>query len=467
MTTSMIAPSDAFAAAGQERLAAGKALRERVPRSGHSAWSAPPNGASPLTLLEAASRGRVDRLIPLRNARMAESPFAFYRGTANIMAADLATTHVTGLNVQLCGDAHCLNFGAFATPERRLIFDVNDFDETLTGPWEWDLKRLAASLVLAARSIKLKDDGGQIAVLAAVRAYRFAMADFATKTALETWYARIDAADAVPPDSADEKKHRRQIVESAHANSARAALDKITAPGVESRQFVENPPLLYHAASAAEGDFDIDRVFRSYIDSLTPEIRVLLGRYRLVDHAVKVVGVGSVGTRCAVALLQADGDDALILQIKQASASVLERHLGASPFVNAGERVVHGQRLMQSASDALLGWGTSGDHDFYVRQYRDKKGSIDISALDGFALRDYGQMCARALAKGHARSGDAVQIAGYLGKGDIFDKALVRFALLYADQAEDDYAAFRTAIDEGKIPVAKTASAAQANGASS
>jgi uncharacterized protein (DUF2252 family) len=453
MTT--IAPAAHPGPAAAERAAAGKARRDRVPRSAHSAWTPPPDRPDPLAVLAEAGRGRVDRLMPLRNARMAVSPFAFFRGAADIMAADLATTPVTGINVQLCGDAHCLNFGAFATAERRLIFDVNDFDETLAGPWEWDIKRLATSLVLAARSIKLKNDGGTVVVLAALRAYRLKLLEYAAMTAIETWYARIDAADVDIPDGPDKQRARKAIVESAHANSARAALDKITHVGVESRQFVENPPLLYHAASAAEGDFDIDRVFRSYIDSLTPEVRVLLGRYRLVDHAVKVVGVGSVGTRCAVALLQADGDDALILQIKQACASVLERYVGASPFVNHGERVVHGQRLMQTASDALLGWGTSGEHDFYVRQYRDKKGSIDIAALDGFGLREYGEMCARALAKSHARSGDAVQIAGYLGKGDTFDKALARFAVLYADQAEADFRDFRAAIEAGKIPIAK------------
>jgi uncharacterized protein (DUF2252 family) len=390
----------------------------------------------------------------MRYARMAESPFAFYRGAADVMAGDLAQTPITGLHVQACGDAHCLNFGAFATPERRLIFDVNDFDETLPGPWEWDLKRLAASLVLAARSIKLKDGNANIAVIAAVRAYRLKLLELAAKTALETWYSRIDAADGLPEWEPDDRRRRRQIVESANAHSMQAAVAKITVLGITGRRFVEEPPLLYHPAGDHDGGFDMGRVLESYAHSLGPEVRVLLARYRLVDHAVKVVGVGSIGTRCSVALMQADGDDSLILQIKQASASALERHAGPSSVQNHGERVVLGQRLMQSASDVLLGWGSSGDYDFYVRQYKDKKGSIDIAALDGFGLRDYARMCGWALATAHARTGDAAMIAGYLGKADTFDKALVRFAALYADQVEQDYASFRAATEAGKMPVA-------------
>jgi uncharacterized protein (DUF2252 family) len=435
-----------------DRAAAGKALRVRVPRSGHSAWIAPPDRSDPLRTLAERRRGRVVKLIPLRNARMAESPFAFYRGSADIMAADLACTPVSGLRVQLCGDAHCLNFGTFATPERRLVFEVTDFDETLPGPWEWDVKRLAASLVLAARSIKLKGENANIAVIAAVRSYRLRMLEFAAKTALDTWYARVDAAGAVSPETDPEARRRRkQIVEGAHAHSMQAALEKLTITAAGGRHFCDDPPLLYHPADEQDGDFAIEHVLTTYAQSLAPEVRVLFGRYRLVDHAVKVVGVGSIGTRSAVALLQADGDDALILQIKAAAPAVLEPYAGTSSFANHGERVVRGQRLMQSAGDVLLGWGTSGALDFYVRQFKDKKTAINIAAMDGFGLREYAQLCGTALAGAHARSGDAAQIAGYLGKADTFDKAIVRFAVLYADQAERDYALFLAAIDAGTI----------------
>jgi len=435
-------------------MAAGKLLRDTVPRSSHSAWNAPADRLDPLRLLEASSRGRVDRLIPLRNARMAQSAFAFYRGTAAVMAADLAQTPVTGLRVQLCGDAHCLNFGVFATPERRVIFDVNDFDETSPGPWEWDVKRLAASLVLAARQIKLKDGGANLAVLAAVRSYRTQMLAFAEKSALATWYARIDIPEGPPSSEADERRRRKQILESARTHSMEAAVEKITAPSTGGRRFIDDPPLMYHAASEPEGAVPVDRVLATYTESLTPEVRVLFERYALVDSAFRAVGVGSVGTRCLVALMQAEGGDAIILQIKEAMSSVLERYTAPSAFTNHGQRVVRGQRLMQSASDALLGWGTTGDRDFYVRQYKDKKGAVDISQLDGFGLREYASLCGQALATAHARSGDAAQIAGYLGKADTFDKAIVRFGVLYADQAEDDYTLFMTAVNAGKIVVA-------------
>jgi uncharacterized protein (DUF2252 family) len=370
-----------------------------------------------------------------------------------VMAADLARTPATGLRVQLCGDAHCLNFGAFATPERRLIFDVTDFDETLPGPWEWDLKRLAASLVLATRSIKLKAANASIAVLAAIRTYRLRMLEFATASALDVWYARIDLPEGVPPPDADDARRRKEIVATARLHSMAAAVAKITVLGIDGRHFLDDPPLLYHPAGAEDGGFDIERVIQTYAQSLTPEVRVLFERYRIIDHAVKVVGVGSVGTRCSIGLMQADGDDALILQIKEASSSVLEPFAGPSTAQSHGERVVLGQRLMQSASDALLGWATSGEHDFYVRQFKDKKGSVDIAALDGLGLRDYAEMCGSALAMSHARSGDAAGIAGYLGKADTFDKAIVRFATLYADQAEQDYALFTAAVDTGKIAV--------------
>jgi uncharacterized protein (DUF2252 family) len=448
---SPVPPAGEIFPTAAERLAAGRALRDRVPRSSHSAWTPPADRADPLSLIAATCSGRVDALIPLRNARMAESPFTFLRGTSEIMAADLARTPISGLLVQLCGDAHCLNFGAFATPERRLIFDVTDFDETAPGPWEWDIKRLAASLVLAARSIKLKEANASTAVVSAARSYRLKMLEFATASALQTWYSRIDAASIALDANPEHRRREKQIADSAHAHSMRAAIDKFTLPAGPARRFRDVPPLLFHPAPQDGSEFGIDRLLASYAQTLAPEVRVLFDRYRLVDHAVKVSGVGSIGTLCSVALLQADVDDALILQIKQASRSVLEPYAGESRFANHGERVVRGQRLMQRSSDMLLGWGTSETHDFYVRQYRDKKGTVEIAALDGFGLREYAQLCGWTLARAHARSGDAAGIAGYLGKADTFDKALVRFGLLYADQVEQDHAAFLAAADAGKI----------------
>jgi hypothetical protein len=430
MTATIAAPAAPTVSAA-DRAAAGKALRDRVPRSGHSAWTAPADRPDPVALLARTCDARLGPLVPLRNARMAESPFAFFRGSADIMASDLARTPATGLHVQMCGDAHCLNFGAYATPERRLIFDVTDFDETLPGPWEWDLKRLAASLVLAARSVDLKAGNGNIPVLAAVRAYRLRMLELAPRTALETWYARVEAASVGPDANLDDRRRRKQIVESAESKSMRAAVENITVAVPDGRRFREEPPLLYHPDDELPGGFDVATVLATYARSLSPEVRVLFGRYRLTDCAVNVVGVGSIGTRCSVALMRADGDDFLILQIKEALAS-----------------------------DALVGWGTTGEHDFYVRQFKDKKGAANIAAMDGFGLREYAEMCGRTLAKAHARSGDAVQIAAYLGKADTFDKALVRFASLYADQAEQDYTEFLAAIDERRIPVSKTPPAA-------
>jgi uncharacterized protein (DUF2252 family) len=384
---------------------------------------------------------------------MAESPFGFFRGSAAIMAGDLAHTPVTDLRAQLCGDAHCLNFGLFATPERRLHFDVTDFDETLPGPWEWDLKRLAASLVLAARSIKLKEANATIAVISAVRSYRLRMLDFAEKTALAIWYARLDETPVAGAEPAD-RPRRKNVVNRAPVTSMQDAIARTTSVGPDGRRrIVDAPPLRFHPEAALARAVDAEAILASYAESIAPEVRVLFDRYRLVDSAIDVVGVGSVGTRCALALLQGGGDDTLLLQIKEADASVLEPAAGPSRYENHGQRVVRGQRLMQSAGDILLGWGRWDERDFYVRQFKDKKGHISLAAMDGFDLRDYAQLCGWALAKAHARSGDAGQIAGYLGKADTFDKALVRFGVLYADQAEQDFAAFRAAVDAGKVSI--------------
>jgi uncharacterized protein (DUF2252 family) len=384
---------------------------------------------------------------------MAVSPFAFFRGAASVMAADLAGTPRTGIDVQLCGDAHCLNFGGFATPERNLIFDINDFDESLPGPWEWDVKRLAVSLMLAARELKLKDGPAKIGVLAAVRSYRLRMAACAALPALDVWYARIDE-EAVVAMSADPVARKRRESMAAHAreNTAQHAIEKLTEVVDGTRRFRDDPPLLYHPRELADGRLDMQALFDGYAASLRPDVRELFSRYRLLDAVIKVVGVGSVGTRCAIALFQADDDDSLLLQVKEATTSVLEQYLAPSECSNHGERVVRGQRIMQSASDVLLGWTSLAGRDFYVRQFRDMKGSADIDVMDADQLREYGEFCAWALANAHARSGDAVAIAGYLGKGDTFDKALVAFSVEYADQTESDYARFTEAVKNDKVP---------------
>ncbi|GAC1417481.1 MAG: DUF2252 domain-containing protein [Candidatus Velthaea sp.] len=437
-----------------ERMAVGKALREIAPRSSHGEWTIAEDRPDPVQLLDASSAGRIEHLIPIRNERMSASAFAFFRGAAAVMAADLGPTPRSGLMVQACGDAHCMNFGAFATPERRLIFDVNDFDETLPGPWEWDVKRLAASLVLAARHNKLKAGDARIAVLAASEEYRRRMAGFAKMTVLEVWYSRIDTDEVIYTSADDDRRRRERMASEARENSGAAAVEKFTEVVEGRRRIREEPPLLYHPADADQGEFDLERILASYTQSLRSDVRVLFGRYRLVDHAIKVVGVGSVGTRCAIALFETAGNDALLLQIKEANPSVLEGHLEASVFKNHGERVVRGQRIMQFASDIFLGWGSSGEHDFYIRQLKDMKASVEIDAMDAAALTEYGRYCAWALASAHARSGRPAAIAGYLGKSDVFDKAMVKFADSYADQAERDYAAFTGALRKMEDPIA-------------
>ncbi len=420
------------------RTEAGKRLRRDLPRTAHGFWVATPARPDPVAVLRASNAHRLAHLVPIRHARMAESPLAYYRGSAAMMAHDLATTPVTGLTVQAGGDAHLLNFGGFATPERNHIFDLTDFDETLPGPWEWDLKRLATSIVLAARLAGGAETGA--GALAAANAYRLRMQELAAASALEVWYARLEAVDILAEARSVDDSQRVHAV----------AKFSQTVEGV--LRLRDDPPLLYHAA-AGDG-LDVARILAGYAYNLAPDVRVLFERYRLVDAAVKVVGVGSVGTRCALALLRADDDDLQLLQIKEALPSVLAAHLPKSVYRNEGERVVRGQRLMQAASDVFLGWAAAGGRDFYVRQFKDKKATADLTAMNGEQLSEYAAACARALAGAHARSGDPAAIAGYLGKSDVFDRALLAFAQAYADQTEADYAAFIAAIERGAIEAA-------------
>jgi uncharacterized protein (DUF2252 family) len=430
----------------EQRLWAGKARRKHVPRSSHGHWEPAPN-RDPLALLTEVARGDLRELVALRNERMAETPFTFFRGSAIVMAADLAGSPVTGIQVQAGGDAHCLNFGGFATPERNLIFDVNDFDETFPGPWEWDLKRLVTSVLLAGRHNHFKERSSEIAVLSATEAYRTRINQLATWPALDIFFARLDATKILAAARNDaERRRRSRIADEAATASIHAAVANLTEVVAGTRRFKEEPPLLFHSPATDRSGFDFHDIFTRYPDSLRPDIQDLFSRYRLIDHAIKVVGVGSVGTRCGVGLFAASDDDMMILQVKEARESVLQRYLPATDatpvFANQGERVVRGQRLMQAASDVFLGWASSGTRDFYIRSFKDMKVAAALETDDQYQLREYGHWCAWALATAHARSGDPAQIAGYIGRRDSLDRALLAFAKTYAEQTARDHAAF-------------------------
>jgi len=452
-----------------ERAARGKAARAEVPRSSHAEFGIPAGHRDPVEILEEQATQRLPELVPVRYGRMLTSPFAFFRGAAAIMAADLAATPRSGLQVQLCGDAHLSNFGGFASPERDLVFDMNDFDETLPGPWEWDVKRLAASIEIAARESGFKPGRCRRAVTASVRAYREAMRGFAAMPNLELWYARVDAAgilaDAVQQVDAEERARIDRLNAKAMTKDSVKALSKLTHPVDGESRFVSDPPLIVPISELVPGTSgeaireQIGELLAQYRDTLRPDRRHLLEGFRYVDLARKVVGVGSVGTRAwLVLLLGRDGDDPLMLQVKEATASVLEPHLGAAVQPNHGQRVVEGQWLMQSASDILLGWmRVTGiddqERDFYVRQLWDWKRSAEVETMGPALLAVYGQLCGWTLARAHARSGDRIAIAAYLGGGTAFDTAVATFAEAYADQNEHDYAALAAAGQSGRIAV--------------
>ena len=385
---------------------------------------------------------------------MLESPFAYLRGAPAVMAADLAEAPRTGLRVQACGDAHLMNFGLWATPERHLVFEVNDFDETLPASFEWDLKRLAASVYVAARGRGLAEGQCARATEAGVRAYREKMDALSRIDHLRQWYHRHDVAEALAALGAGSASEAERLVRKAQRHTHLGALSKLTEAVNGSRRIIDNPPLVDHV-DAPYLDSTRD-TYREYVRSLPEDRRVLLKRYRLVDAARKVVGVGSVGTDCRVALLLGDDDsDPLFLQIKEAERSILEPYAGQSPYRHQGRRVVNGQRLMQSASDIFLGWFHSGDRHYYVRQLRDMKGSAELERLSGSQLIAYAEICGRELARAHARGGDADAIAGYLGSGDVFDEALAAFARAYADQTEADHATLVAAARSGRIEAAE------------
>jgi uncharacterized protein (DUF2252 family) len=428
---------------GGARADAGRSLRKAVPRDSHAAW-APSRDRAPLAVLEATNRRRVPELVAIRTERMRASPFAFLRGAPAVMAADLATTPATGISVQACGDAHLLNFGLFATPERNLVFGLNDFDETFPGPWEWDVKRLATSFVVAARTVGIGRSQARRAALATVRTYREQLARFAAMRALEVWYSRVDGATVVALARGRRRRVVTERLAAAQHHTNLDALPRLTEPAGGGRRFVEDPPLLTHVEECDQGW--VGEVLARYRTSLPEERRRLLARFTPHDAARKVVGVGSVGTRCYVVLLLGDrADDPLLLQVKQATASVLEPDAGRSRHRHHGRRVVAGQRLLQTASDIFLGWTGDGTAHYYVRQLWDMKGSVQLEAMRGGDLVDYGRLCGWVLARAHARSGDGAAISGYLGRGDRFDGAVADFAEAYADQTEADYAAFLAA----------------------
>ncbi len=450
-----------------ERAASGKAARTEAPRSSHGEWAPAADRTDPVELLESQATSRVGQLVPLRYGRMLVSPFTFYRGAAAVMAADLAGTVRSGFDVQLCGDAHLSNFGAFASPDRELLFDVNDFDETLPGPWEWDVMRLAASFSVAGRESRFKRRE-RLAIVAAMAAeYRGAMRRMAGLGNLEVWYTKMDveAIAAGWEAAAGEKEVAtfRRNLEKTRAKDRMRALSKLTREVDGELRIVSEPPLIVPLDELVDEGADIEatvkKIIADYRETLSEDRRVLLDGYRFVDAALKVVGVGSVGTRAFIVLmLGRDGGDPLFLQAKEAQRSVLEPYAEPSAFGNQGERVVQGQRLTQAASDILLGWvevkGIDGElRDFYVRQLWDQKGSAKVENMDARALTAYAQICGTTLAHAHARSGDRIAIGAYLGKSDTFDRAIAAFAEAYADQNESDYAALKAAADDGRIEV--------------
>ena len=444
----------------EERQSAGRALRNRVSRTAQASWKPSGSRADPVDLLIQSSKDRLPHLLPIRYGRMMQSPFAFYRGAAAIMAADLAPSPASGIQVQACGDCHLMNFAGFATPERRIVFDINDFDETLAAPWEWDVKRLAASFVIAAQHGGGSKADARDLVMHCGGSYRERMHEYAAMGVLERWYARIDAGDLLETLRAN-KKWRRWIeghVDKAESRSVREHdFPKLTTGKDGQVRIKDNPPLIFHQTETGATDFHrmVKGAFHRYRSTLIDERRALLDRYEVKDVAAKVVGVGSVGTRCGIVLLMAGHDDPLFLQVKEARESVLEPHAGKSRFSHHGERVVRGQRLMQAASDLFLGWTDDGKRQFYVRQLRDMKVEPPVDAIAPRQLDRYADWCGWALARAHAKTGDAAMIAGYMGKSDRFDRALTKFAFSYAAQNAHDHQALLKAVRAGRIPASK------------
>lgn len=435
----------------------GKSLRNKCPRQSHATWKAAQNRPDAVELVLQAEQGRMRELLPLRHGRMVRSAFTFYRGAALTMACDLATTPATGIRIQCCGDAHLCNFGGFATPERKVIFSVNDLDETLPAPWEWDVKRLAASFLIACRDNGLSDRIGKDVVTTCVRTYRESMAEFSEMKTLELWYHAMAAEDLVA--NIKDPDLRQRALKRLQKEKARSVTDDIFPRLAEHNGDIpvikDQLPTIFHAEGHSPGE--IEKVvldsFAGYRRTLPPSCQSLLDRYQLRDAAIKVVGVGSVGTRCWVTLFMAGEGDPLFLQVKEARRSVLETYAGASVFPNSGQRIVNGYRLMQPASDMFLGWteGALEGHHYFVRQLRDIKISMRVETFGAPEMDLYATWCGRALALAHARAGCSNTLSGYMGKSDTFDQALAEFSVTYADQNERDHAALEKAVRSGKV----------------
>ncbi|MFE4537075.1 DUF2252 domain-containing protein [Streptomyces scopuliridis] len=439
-----------------DRAERGRAARKQASRSSHGLWIPAADRLDPLTVLARQTANRVPELLPLRYERMAASPFAFLRGAAAVMAADLATQPRTGLTVQLCGDAHLLNFGVFASPERALLFDLNDFDETLPGPFEWDVKRLAASIAVAAGENGHAEVHTRQAVHAASAAYRTSMRRLSARGELDVWYERLNAEEVLPLIRSEHRKRVESQLARARERIGLRTLDMLTDAPDGQRRITPDPPLLEPVSRLDMAV--LRRIFIGYRSTLPEERRTLLDRFRFIDAARKVVGVSSVGTRCYIVLLEGrHAGDPLFLQIREAERSVLEPHLQQSAYPHQGHRVVAGQRLLQAASDIFLGWvtGPEGRH-FYWRQLRDMKSSLVVEDMSPPLLHDYARLCGAALARAHARSGDRIAIAHYLGGSDAFDRAMADFALRYADRNAADHAALAAAVAAGRLPEERT-----------
>ncbi|HQR07170.1 MAG TPA: DUF2252 domain-containing protein [Gemmatales bacterium] len=441
-----------------ELYAMGKNLRDKCPRQSHGVWKAPDNREDPLFMMMESNKGRMLQLLPVRHGRMMKSPFTFFRGAALNMAADLADTPATGIRVQACGDCHLMNFGSFATPERRIIFDINDLDETLPAPWEWDIKRLSASFVLACRSNGFTEDTARESVLASVRSYRDHMSNYSEMNVLDVWYDSIDAAKLLEVFEHDEarKRFKKRLAKAKMRSIIEHEFPElVTSEGIRP-MIRENPPLIFHQNEKGHEEFSIifQQAFANYRQTLQEDRRQLLDRFKVLDVAMKVVGVGSVGTYCGIILLMAGENDPLFLQVKQARSSVLEPYAGKSQHANNGQRIVHGYRMMQSASDIFLGWteGQEGRH-FYIRQLKDMKIKPMVEVFTPTVMIEYASICGWSLAHAHARSCEPAMISGYLGSSDKFDEAIADFAVLYADQSEADHTFLMNAIRAGKLEV--------------
>lgn len=436
-----------------ERIAAGKQLREQLPRQQHGKWQASNDRRDPVEILEKSNQGRIPELVPIRYGRMLHSPFTFLRGSAGLMACDLASQPNTAIHLQICGDCHLLNFGMFATPERNLVFDINDFDETLPAPWEWDVKRLAVSFVVAGRDQGLSEDDCRDSAQECARAYREELRKYSKMSPVEVWYTRLDLEKLIE-EAPDEKTRRRRedLAERARERVIENMFPEIVAQAGGRYRFVDQPPLLYHVDNLPDLRERWLDGLAAYRDTLSDDRKILYDRYRFEDAAQKVVGIGSIGTRCGVALFFSEENHPLILQVKEAGRSVLEPYVQKCRYENQGQRVVIGQRLMQSSSDIFLGWarGRSGA-DFYIRQLRDMKLSVPVEGASASDLARYAGICGSVLARAHAKSGDSATISGYLGKGDQFDNAIAQLASSYADQNELDYKRLLEAERKGHI----------------